>query len=1109
MATSDEQYYQLMRERAESQRLSAEFSARIDQANTERNKVSEQAKATLDQINGDTSLTAVQRAQAELDLRNNVLKPANDSVLNAYESILTDMKNSALLGNELVTLLQRTQTNLNTLTDKVKNNNSRISELSTIVGKGDTTADKQKEKDSASSQTAADGVPLSRGSDQTGTNAGSNPDAKPLTKEEIAANKNVPKSGEEDRNTPKRQPAPVTSQPAPTSAVSATQKVTSSGTQKKSKTSITLNPLHRYATYTYGITLHLLSAQSYNDMSNGKAWLPGAKTLISSAGRYGTKTFKRPAQFADDFYFDGLTMETIIGLTAQGKSSNVINISFNLIEPYGLTLLNRLLEMAVELQIPNYLANPYVLQIDFFGNDEAGDIVHPIPNLTKYVPVKLIDMKMKVGATGTNYACRAIPYNHEAFSQVIASTPANFEITAKTVQDFFQNDADEANLTEQATRNAQRQKDIQTEQYRINPNNGPVDPRTVVTSQEIIKNKQAALAKPYDVKSYNGAYNAYQQYLVDNKSIEHPTKIKFEIDPEISKSSIVYEKKNSSSNTAMTNTDSSKEVSKAVAANNTGDGRNSASASGMDLTKEKFNVNAGTSIIDVINLVMRNSTYITDQIKDKDKVDSDGNPMKWFKVIPHILLKDFDFIKNQYSHEVTFKIIAYTAHNGKHPLAPISTDEQIQRDLRKEYNYIYTGHNSDIIDFAIDFDALYFNAVNVFSKNLESLSDAQDAENGGYTGGAGAGRGSVKSYLSQLPKQNTDTVQPTQTQITTGDQRNVGMNSGQNSSIQIAADVMQSLYSTPRGEMLNAKLKIIGDPDFIKQDDVYHSPGNADYPDMEATHTPSGSILTDRGDIFARISFKTPVDMDTATGGLRTDQKYLNSNFSGIYKIIKVSSEFRGGRFEQNLETIRYPDPVVDPNKAKSLIERKDTQDKNQLNDKPVAKAEAPAKKLEQPVMSPSEVNKAKLNAVDNKQLSKLEAVAVNGDTRNVTEVQASNSTAKDSTADATATAPPAPAPDPTPTKDQQIKELEAKVKGIQANIDAKDRGLVTNKQKMTDLAAQIQAAKAAGDTNLSDSLEQQYKKIEANSAELTEMIRIRTASLNDVQAQINQLKGQ
>jgi hypothetical protein len=216
--------------------------------------------------------------------------------------------------------------------------------------------------------------------------------------------------------------------------------------------------------------------------------------------------------------------------------------------------------------------------------------------------------------------------------------------------------------------------------------------------------------------------------------------------------------------------------------------------------------------------------------------------------------------------------------------------------------------------------------------------------------------------------------------------------------------------------MLNAKLKIIGDPDFIKQDDVYHSPGNADYPDMEATHTPSGSILTDRGDIFARISFKTPVDMDTATGGLRTDQKYLNSNFSGIYKIIKVSSEFRGGRFEQNLETIRYPDPVVDPNKAKAISERTDTQDKNKLNDKPVAKAEAPTKKLEQPVMSPSEVAKAKLDVADNKDVSKLAAVAANGDTRNVTEVQTAASTAKDSTADATAVAPPVPPP-PEPPK--------------------------------------------------------------------------------------------
>jgi len=1086
MATSDEIAAERLRYLNESKRLAKEFNARIDQTNTTRNAVSEQAKTTLDQINGDTSLTAAQKAQKELDLRTNTLKPANDTTLDAYEAILNDLQKSAVVGDDLLALLQRTQSNINTLTEKVNNNNTKIAELSKIAGAPDTEANKQKEKDTASSQTAGDSQPANTGSDGTGTNAGNNTDAKPLTAEEIAANKNVPKSSEEDRNTPKKQSAPVTSQPAPTSAVTATQKVTSSGTQKKSKTSITLNPLHRYATYTYGITLHLLSAQSYNDMSNGKAWLPGAKTLISSAGRYGSKTFKRPAQFADDFYFDGLTMQTIIGLSAQGKSSNVIDISFNLIEPYGLTLLNRLLEMAVELQIPNYLANPYVLQIDFFGNDEAGDIVHPIPNLTKYVPIKLIDMKMKVGTTGTNYACRAIPYNHEAFSQVIAATPANFEITAKTVQDFFQNDADEANLTEQATRNAQRQKDIQTEQYRINPNNGPVDPRTVATSQEIIKNKQAALAKPYEVKSFNGAYNAYQQFLVDNKSVEHPTKIKFEIDPEIAKSLIVYEKKNSSSNTAMTNTDSGKEVSKAVAANNTGSGRNSASASGMDLTKEKFNVNAGTSILDVINMVMRGSTYITDQIKDQNKVDSDGNPMKWFKVIPHVLLKDFDFIRNQFSHEVTFKIIAYTAHNGKHPLAPISTDEQIQQDLRKEYSYIYTGHNNDIIDFAIDFDALYFTAVNVFSKNLESLSDAQNAEDGSSSGNTGSG---VKSYLSELSKQRTDNVQPNQTQIITGDQRNVGFNAGQNSSVQIAADVMQSLYSTPRGEMLNAKLKIIGDPDFIKQDDVYLSPGNSNYPALEETHTPSGSILTDRGDIFARINFKTPVDIDPASGGLRTDQKYLNSNFSGIYKIIKVSSEFRGGRFEQNIETIRYPDPPVDPKKAKANTERTDSNNKNELNSKPVAKAPAPEKKLEQPVMSPSDVTKAKLNEVDNTETSKLESVAANGDTRNVTEVQTAASTAKDSTSDATAAAPPAPPapppPDPPESKEeiaykQALKEFGADEQKWRAarrvTIDFKERAdRVFGTPAEAKLLAQRDEAKIAEDAAYAE-----YKATEA-----------------------------
>jgi hypothetical protein len=86
---------------------------------------------------------------------------------------------------------------------------------------------------------------------------------------------------------------------------------------------------------------------------------------------------------------------------------------------------------------PNYTENPYVLQLDFFGNTDGGDVLNPIPKITKYLPIMIQTMSITVGTGGTTYACTATAYNHSAFDQSIASTPADFEVSAKTVGDFF------------------------------------------------------------------------------------------------------------------------------------------------------------------------------------------------------------------------------------------------------------------------------------------------------------------------------------------------------------------------------------------------------------------------------------------------------------------------------------------------------------------------------------------------------------------------------------------------------------------------------------------------------------------------------------------------
>jgi hypothetical protein len=112
--------------------------------------------------------------------------------------------------------------------------------------------------------------------------------------------------------------------------------------------------------------------------------------------------------------------------------------------------------------------------------------------------------------------------------------------------------------------------------------------------------------------------------------------------------------------------------------------------------------------------------------------------------------------------------------------------------------------------------------------------------------------------------------------------------------------------------MINVKLKIIGDPDFIKQDDVYTNPGMLNYSNKDVLA--NGSIAMDHSEIFCQITFLTPVDVDESTGLMAYDTKYKSNKFSGLYKILTVSNEFSKGQFVQTLECIK----VFDKNKTAS-----------------------------------------------------------------------------------------------------------------------------------------------------------------------------------------------
>jgi hypothetical protein len=122
------------------------------------------------------------------------------------------------------------------------------------------------------------------------------------------------------------------------------------------------------------------------------------------------------------------------------------------------------------------------------------------------------------------------------------------------------------------------------------------------------------------------------------------------------------------------------------------------------------------------------------------------------------------------------------------------------------------------------------------------------------------------------------------------------------------ADLEDSLMTLSAADMLSVSLKILGDPQFLKQDDCFYTPlTTTSIPTNDPRLTGNGSLRTDYGEIYVLLTFRTPTDIDENTGLMKFSQNYRTSVFSGIYKVLTVQSEFRSGQFTQTLNLIRLP----------------------------------------------------------------------------------------------------------------------------------------------------------------------------------------------------------
>ena len=674
------------------------------------------------------------------------------------------------------------------------------------------------------------------------------------------------------------------------------------------------NPLLNYENYTYNLSLHGISITDYNNLVGDPGGYVPKQVLIAGGGRY-SDTFPRNTYFQNtDFFFDDFRMTSVVNTTTRNKWSNLIECKFTIIEPIGFTLIKRIMSACMNtdggINSPNYLKQPFILQIEFMGykhGEEANSFMtETLKDHTKYLPIVLVEVKAKVTSRGTEYQFSAVPYNHTAFSPTKIVTPADFTVKAKTVQDIFgKGFTVSAELVDAAGREQSLQE--------LNSLADAFGPGT---------NINAGLSQAFPDDGLCNKINAWGKVL-GLKTGMLPNEYSVEFDPVIGASLI--ESGRVADVSTVAESGSAKTATQQAAG---------AKKSTINFSNQTINIPAGTNMGAVIEWAITNSKWFqatniyndaaagsTGSVQGQDQRKAILNA---FKIIPKIEIGAYDPGRADYSYKIVFQVKRWLA-NSKATNAPQGRTP----GWVKEYNYLYSGgarslatgrftDNKDVIDLQIDFNMLYYTQLTAFKDKMKfqntgpslNLKPADITEQTSAVTGRAV---SISPETLVRPKlqQGIDGLGSTSDALTNFSVNYVSKNSrtnvakGSNVAARVAAsDILSTqLIDVATGDMINVKLKIIGDPTFIKQDDVFYNSGIS-YSSNILTN--NNSLRTDDSELYVFLTFRTPDDYDESTGlAIPGQNKFAYTEFTGVYKIVTIDSQFSKGKFEQTLDLVR------------------------------------------------------------------------------------------------------------------------------------------------------------------------------------------------------------
>jgi len=663
-----------------------------------------------------------------------------------------------------------------------------------------------------------------------------------------------------------------------------TKSNTTAASAKKNLPSLVKNPMEVFASSNILWTMACLTPEQFNNPTSYRN-TPGAlKNLVfSSAGR---SDADRVATFfgSPEYYVNNFVMQTVIGANEATGNSNAVKFSFDIIEPHSMGLLLQSMQTAaVKAGYLSYLDNaPFVLKMDIQGFNELGQNLSTIK--PKFFVMKLSSTKFTVNEGGSVYKVEAIPYNHQGFSDSMNTTYSDVKISASGNGHVFDLlSGSDTSLMAYLNKNEEKllaeKKISEMDQYVIQFPILSSDWQSSAGNQAEIKKATVDPNAPDTKKTaVQASMIKTDPQLLDKNSI--------------ASASLGFDQ--SSGGRAVFKRAGDQYDEKTGVLNRDG--------MTIDPKTRAFQFGQSQSLTSIINQVILSSEYATEALEPKFLTPQGF--IKWFKLDVQIELLKFDKITGDYAKKITYRVVPYLVHQSifaNATSAPIGYAE-LMKDVVKEYQYIYTGQNVDILSFNIEINNLFYAGAN-------PKPEAEAANTGNQDQKAAEVRPSStntgKGQATEVQSAQTGRARPKR------DPRLLkGFKGGsENKSVEqnVAENFQDAFISGSSADMVTINLEVLGDPYWLIDSGMSNYFTGAASPTAQITD--DGTMNYESGNVYIYISLRTPADVNTLTGLYDFSVAGKESPFGGIYRIVSCENQFNDGNWKQKLKCIRMPGP--------------------------------------------------------------------------------------------------------------------------------------------------------------------------------------------------------